>query len=283
MNNLFSIVIPTFNRAYCINKTIESVQQQTYPNWELLIIDDGSTDNTKEVIKKIKDLKVKYYKTKHGNACMARNTGLENAKGDFITYLDSDDYLYPEFLETVLDFFTKNPEKVFAVARHDRMIELLDKNQKIVDSISSIVPEKEKLTLKDFYRWKVKTTSSGLTHKNIIKKDNLRWDPKIKRFQDWDFLMQLGNKYPKEFLYIPKVLFKYNQRYGGDSMCSLASYLDWAKAFEAIYQKHKNDPLMKGQDWYPARVEKYRKLQKEFEEGKAIPPEYRYFPKVYKP
>lgn len=282
MKPTFSIITPTFNRGYILWKTIQSVQKQTYPFWEMLTIDDGSEDNTSQVIAEFqKDPRIKYFKIKNDGACVARNTGLKLSKGEFITYLDSDDYLHENFLSIVLEEFQKNPKKVFAIACHNRIIELLGKDFSILESIRSVVPEKEMVSLQDYYHWNVKTTSSGLTHKRKVIKDGIRWDPKIKRFQDWDFLMEMGNKYSEGFLFIPQVLFDYNQTYGGDSMCSKATYKDWANAFETIYQKHKNDPLMKGQTWYPQKVEKYTKLQKEFKKGRAIAPEFKYFPKYY--
>lgn len=107
-------------------------------------------------------------------------------------------------------------------------------------------------------------------------------DPSLKRFHDWDFILELGKKYPEGFMHIPFVVYEYIQKYGGDSMCSSATYQAWADGFEAIYQKHKNDPLMKGQTWYPAKIEKYKRLQEQFEKGQIPPAEYKDFPEYWK-
>src|SRR5580704_19397684 len=94
MKTLFSIIIPTYNRGYILWKTIQSVQKQVYPYWELLIIDDGSTDDTEKVVAEFQqDPRILYEKRKNSGANKARNYGLEKAKGDLIAYLDSDDYL----------------------------------------------------------------------------------------------------------------------------------------------------------------------------------------------
>ncbi len=101
-NKLVSIIMPTYNRANCIMKAINSVIQQSYSNWELLIVDDGSTDNTLEIIETLFDDRIKIHKSQHQGVCAARNKGLENAKGDIIFYLDSDNEWTQFFLEYML-------------------------------------------------------------------------------------------------------------------------------------------------------------------------------------
>jgi len=95
----FSVVIPTYNRAECILQTVESVLAQTYPHFEVIIIDDGSTDNTAAFIETIKDKRLIYHQKINEERSIARNTGTGLAKGDYITFLDSDDLFLPEHLE----------------------------------------------------------------------------------------------------------------------------------------------------------------------------------------
>lgn len=97
----FSIILPTFNRANFITKAIESVINQTYKNWELIVIDDGSTDNTEEIIQKFikKEKRITYYYQKNQERSAARNNGIKRAKGDYICFLDSDDLYYPTHIE----------------------------------------------------------------------------------------------------------------------------------------------------------------------------------------
>ena len=97
---LISIIIPLFNQEKFLNETLESVLSQTYSDWECLIIDDGSTDNSAEVAKKWveKDNRFKYFFKNNSGVSAARNFGLKNAKGDYIQFLDSDDFLYKEKL-----------------------------------------------------------------------------------------------------------------------------------------------------------------------------------------
>jgi len=99
-----SIIIPTYNRANIISKAIKSCLKQTYNSIEIFIIDDCSKDNTKEVIKKINDTRIKYIKLlKHKGASYSRNVGIKKAKGTYISFLDSDDVFLPEKLKLQLN------------------------------------------------------------------------------------------------------------------------------------------------------------------------------------
>lgn len=98
---LFSIILPTYNRAQYVAKAVQSVIDQDYENWELLIIDDGSTDNTKEVILSFRDDRVKYYWQENSERSVARNNGIKHSRGTYICFLDSDDYILPLHLSAI--------------------------------------------------------------------------------------------------------------------------------------------------------------------------------------
>ncbi len=97
--------MPAYNAAPYIQAAIASVIHQTYPNWELLIINDGSTDNTEELIKSITDERIKYFHQENGGVSSARNIGLGEMKGDYFCFLDADDELTLESLELRLNVF----------------------------------------------------------------------------------------------------------------------------------------------------------------------------------
>mgnify|MGYP001801860317 CR=1 FL=1 len=96
---LFSIIIPTRNRAPLLLKAIDSVRSQVFKNWELIIVDDGSTDDTREVVEGIQENRIRYFYQEHKERSGARNRGIKVARGDYICFLDDDDYLLPQYLQ----------------------------------------------------------------------------------------------------------------------------------------------------------------------------------------
>lgn len=107
--DLVSIIMPSYNTASFIEETIQSVLNQTYTNWELIIVDDCSTDNTDEVLENIKDSRIRYFKNdKNSGAAVSRNKALREARGQWIAYLDSDDLWMPEKLEKQIHFMETN-------------------------------------------------------------------------------------------------------------------------------------------------------------------------------
>ena len=106
---LVSIIMPSFNTAPYIKETIQSVLNQTYTNWELIIVDDCSTDNTDEILSTINDKRIRYFKNeKNSGAAVSRNKALLEARGQWIAFLDSDDLWMPEKLEKQINFMEKN-------------------------------------------------------------------------------------------------------------------------------------------------------------------------------
>ena len=108
MKNDISVIIPTFNRANFLKKAIESVLSQTYQGFELIVVDDGSTDNTYEIVSEFKN-NIVYIKQKNIGAASARNTGIKRAKNKFLAFLDSDDCWDKEKLAIQIDEMQKNP------------------------------------------------------------------------------------------------------------------------------------------------------------------------------
>ncbi len=105
---LISVIIPTYNRASLIKRSAESVLNQTYTNLELIIVDDGSTDNTKEVIDSINDERVIYVKQENKGCCAARNNGINLARGKYIAFQDSDDVWHTNKLEKQIKALAEN-------------------------------------------------------------------------------------------------------------------------------------------------------------------------------
>lgn len=122
-DQIVSIITPTYNCASYIAETIDSVLSQTYGNWEMIIVDDCSTDNTKDVVSKYSDHRIKYYcLERNSGAAAARNKALSLAKGQWVAFLDSDDLWLPTKLERQLDFMMRN-EISFSYHRYSEISE----------------------------------------------------------------------------------------------------------------------------------------------------------------
>jgi glycosyltransferase involved in cell wall biosynthesis len=121
----FSIILPTYNRAEMIQNAINSVLKQTYKDWELIIIDDGSTDNTKNIVDKHKkeDQRIKYFFQKNQERSIARNNGIKQSKNEWICFLDSDDIYHKTHLHEFNKLINLNGEKkdlYFCGLSHDK-------------------------------------------------------------------------------------------------------------------------------------------------------------------
>ena len=103
----FTIIIPTYNRAAFLPNAIESVLAQTYTNWELIVVDDGSTDNTKDVVSQYSDSRIIYIYQQNAERSAARNNGIAHAKGDYVCFLDSDNVMLPNRLQLLSETITK--------------------------------------------------------------------------------------------------------------------------------------------------------------------------------
>ena len=113
-DGLVSIITPCFNGARYIGETIDSVLSQTYSNWEMIIVDDGSKDNSAEIIKDYLDKRIQYHYQENAGSAAARNNGIRKAQGQYIALLDADDLWYPQFLEKQIAFL--HEKKAICVA-----------------------------------------------------------------------------------------------------------------------------------------------------------------------
>ena len=102
----FSIIIPTYNRASFLLRAIESVLAQTYTDWELIIVDDGSTDNTKDIVSQYNDDRIRYIYQQNAERSAARNNGINHANGDYVCFMDSDNLMLSHRLQLLADSIT---------------------------------------------------------------------------------------------------------------------------------------------------------------------------------
>lgn len=122
----FSVIIPAYNREKELPKCIESVLEQTYKNFEIIIVDNGSTDSTKEIVQNYinQDSRIKYFwQENSGSPAGSRNTGIQKALGEWIAFLDSDDYWYPNKLEMVAKALDENNDTIAVSHYEDKIID----------------------------------------------------------------------------------------------------------------------------------------------------------------
>lgn len=123
-----SVIIPAYNAENTIVETIESIQKQTLPDFEVLVIDDGSKDKTIEVVKQIADPRVQVFAYPNGGVSVARNRGIEQAKGEFIAFIDNDDLWTEDKLELQIAALEKNPQ---ASAVYSWTVNMMDDGESI--------------------------------------------------------------------------------------------------------------------------------------------------------
>ena len=187
-SKLVSIITPSYNSEKFISETIKSVLNQTYKNWEMLITDDGSTDNSYEIINKIceKDSRIKLFSIKNAGPAVARNNSIKHAKGKYVAFLDSDDLWFSEFLSKSINCISKSEGFVFSSYKRCNEITLKEQYKDF------IVPKK--VTYMDI----LKTNSiSCLTAFIDIEKLGKEYMPEVLYRQD----MGLWLKYLKKINY----------------------------------------------------------------------------------
>ncbi len=202
---LVSVIVPTYNREKLIPQAIDSVLAQTYKNWELIIVDDRSTDGTKELVKKYieKDNRIKYILNTHNQGPSgARNQGLEIAKGEYIAFLDSDDVWRKNHLKDAIWFFKNSKvDFIFADCEEKGILQ-----NKIISDCSDLVEFRlsipHRVIKKDFIIYK-KSIFREILKNNFIttqttvikkKKINIRFDENLKNGEDGDFWMRFIKK-----------------------------------------------------------------------------------------
>ncbi|TBN00175.1 glycosyltransferase family 2 protein [Hyunsoonleella flava] len=204
MNQKVSIITPTYNSERFIKATIQSVLSQTYTNWELLIIDDASTDGTLEIINgfisKQKNINVLQNQVNQG-AAVSRNLGIKKASGDFIAFLDSDDLWKPSKLEKQVEFMIKHNIDV-CFSSYD----LMDENGKLLYKTVKALP---KLTYKKFLKCNYIGNLTGMYNAGTLGKV---YSPNLLKRQDWLIWLKAVEKSKKPTMGIEEPLAIYRVR-----------------------------------------------------------------------
>ncbi len=189
---MVSIIIPCYNAAGLLSETLDNVLQQTYSDWECLLIDDGSTDNTKEVTEYYigKDSRFSYYYQNNAGPSAARNTGIKKARGDFYQFIDSDDFIQKEKLKRQIEVFSEHPScdlvygdmKYFS-RKQDGPIEIRDNQEKHWKN--GRISGHDDEVIQVLLYGNIMVVQSPLIRKEVFDKIGL-WDEQIWFNEDWD-------------------------------------------------------------------------------------------------
>lgn len=205
-NPLVSVVIPSYNHSNFIGRAIKSVISQTYQNFEIIIIDNHSRDDTDKVLSKIHDHRIKILKIYNkGVIAASRNRGIKEAKGKWIAFLDSDDIWYPRKLEILMNFAKKNPSYDLMCSDEIR-VDMNDHKNKL----HVYGPVKRNIYLELVFFGNFISTSSVIIKKSFLLKSNLlfRENEDFITSEDYDFWILLA-KSGARFKFIHKILGEY--------------------------------------------------------------------------
>lgn len=234
----FSVIIPVYNKEKFVAKTLKSVLAQTFTDFEIVIVNDGSTDTSEAIIFSIKDPRIRYFSKSNEGVSVARNFGIEKASADYICFLDADDYWHPEFLQTLHTYIEKLPnEKVFAMAYE------IETDKSVFPAQYSI-PKTNDFEIVDYFEASkeasVLWTSSAAFHKVVFTKAG-NFDHSIKSGQDIDLWIRIGLIYPVVF--IPKVQSRYV--YDFESLSRNSKYLNRKIDFSKFSAEEKANENLK--------------------------------------
>ena len=200
---LISIIIPSYNRANLLIRSINSALNQTYKNFELIVVDDGSTDNTKKLLEPyINAKKIKYFYQKNRGPSSAKNMGMKSAKGDYLAFLDSDDEWLPKKLEKQLELFERSTNPNLGFVGCNSLIINEKNNKKQIYK----TPRKKNAfyaLLVNNFIW---SCSSIMIKGSIIDQIGF-FDENLSIGEDWDMWIRITQKY--DFDFVDEPLFKY--------------------------------------------------------------------------
>ncbi len=226
-----SVVIPTYNRAHLISRAIQSVLDQTYQDLEIIIVDDGSTDNTEEIVKSFKDERIRFIRyDKNKGASAARNTGIRASKGEYIAFQDSDDEWFPDKLEQQMKVFRISPPEIGVVYSGFYRIEA----DKKIYVPSDFITQKEGNIHNELLKGNFVGTPAVLIKKECFENTKY-FDENLPALEDWELWIEISKHYVFKYVNKP-LLYTYSTR---DSVNLNESNM--LKAHEIIIKKHLDD------------------------------------------
>lgn len=175
---MISVIIPLYNKQAILARTIESVKLQTYLDWELLIIDDGSTDGSSDVVVPyLSDKRIHYYKKPNGGVSSARNMGSDLAQGEWVCFLDADDYMLPNSLGILLELATKYQVDI-ATGNY-----FVERNGEYIPMLRGVREGIVKNSIRSLFLGKFDTRAGATIYKYSLNR-KYRFDENLSRYED---------------------------------------------------------------------------------------------------
>lgn len=197
-----SVIIPTYNRAHLLGRAIQSVLEQTYRDFEIIVVDDGSTDNTEEVVKSFNDERIRYIRRERNKGgAAARNTGIKAARGEYIAFQDSDDEWSPQKLEKQMAVFKRAPLNVGVVYTGFWRIE----GNKKVYIPHVMIRQKQGNIHNSLLEGCFVAASTAIVRKDCFTKVGA-FDERLPCFQDWELWLRISKYYHFKCINEPLVL-----------------------------------------------------------------------------
>lgn len=215
-----SIIIPAYNAEKYISRCIDSWLNQTYSNFELIIINDGSTDNTQKICEnyKQKDNRIILIKTENYGVSHARNIGLDNTHGDFIGFCDADDYVHPQLLETLSNIYIHFKSNIM-IFKYKRVPDLPYQIAKYTNTLNKVRILNSKKLIDYIY-----CKNNKIIWNKFFKRENilsLKFNEKLTYGEDLNWLMKviMNNIEENNIAYISKILYYYVINQNSATMC----------------------------------------------------------------
>jgi GalNAc5-diNAcBac-PP-undecaprenol beta-1,3-glucosyltransferase len=234
INPTISVVIPTYKRATLVPRAINSVLQQTYQDFEIIVVDDCSPDNTQDAVMAISDRRIRYLRHDINKGLPAgRNTGIDAARGEYIAFLDDDDEWHPDKLEVQLK----------AIKGYDAVL-----SGALINNMRVKLHRRIVVTVDDLRKGNEFDPSSLLAKTSVLR--DLRFDESLRQGEDWDAFIRIAQKY--SIGYVAEPLLLYNDG-GHERMTNQAKNLSIAELEKRMPVLHKHQ-LFFGSYWFRYHV-----------------------------
>lgn len=201
----FSIVIPLYNKANCICDTLQSVLTQTYDHYEIIVVDDGSSDNSVAVVAKLPEFsaamaggQARLIRKPNGGVCSARNRGIREARYDYVAFLDADDLWAPDFLEEMVRLINDFPEAYLYSSNYGETI-----NGKMIRDVSTGLPKGFRGIVSDYFEMPARVSDLVCSSSAIVRKEVFKevggFDERIRYAEDTDMWWRIIARHPFAF------------------------------------------------------------------------------------